>query len=185
MSPTMNGGNIVKSSKDYVGYDYKTVTVDNEKVSFYLDAYANFGWIQDDGALSLPQTNQAVLRLKRDRKIISKAELTRLQQHFEACMDEIKALENSKTRMAIITSLVLGLLGTAFIAGAVFAITSDPPLIWLCVLLGLPGAAGWALSYPIYTLIRKKRTTNIEPLIERKFDEAHEILTKGNSLVRF
>ena len=42
------------------------------------------------------------LRLKRDRKIVNKTELTRLQRNFEACVREIQSLENSKTSKATI-----------------------------------------------------------------------------------
>jgi hypothetical protein len=114
---------------------------------------------------------------------MNKAELTRLQQHFEACIDEIAALEKSKTRTATILSLATGIIGTAFIAGSVFAVTNEPPLILLCVLLGIPGFVGWALPYPMYKRLTIKRTVEIAPLIEQKYDEVHEICEKGNALL--
>lgn len=73
------------------------------------------------------------LRLKRDRKIVNKTELTRLQRNFEACVREIQSLENSKTSKATIWALAAGVIGTAFIACSTFAVTAVPPKI-LCVL---------------------------------------------------
>ena len=177
----MNSNEITKNGKDYIGYDYKTVTVDSDKVSMFLDAYGNFGWLSD-GTQERQLGGSVTLKLKRDRKILNKAELTRLQQHFEACIDEIETLEKSKTKTATIYSIVTGLIGTAFITGSVFAVNAEPPMILLCVILGIPGILGWAFPYYLYKLFAKKRIIQITPLIEQKYDEMHEICEKGNAL---
>ena len=134
----MISNEITKGGKDYIGYEYKTVVAPSDKVSIYVDAYENFGWIPDETAPVRQFVSAVTLKLKRDRKITNKAELTRLQQHFEACMDEISSLEASKLKMATMFSLIVGIVGTAFLAGSVFAVTSEPPYIILCVLLGIP-----------------------------------------------
>ena len=179
----MNIGEVTKGGKDYIGYDYKTVTSDNEKASMLFDAYENFGWIPDESMPSKEFAGIVTLKLKRDRKIPNKAELTRLQQHFESCMDEIAALENSKAQKATIYSIAIGLIGTAFMAGSVFAVTAEPPIIWLCIVLGIPGIIGWVLPYQLYKLFIKKRGVEVAPLIEQKYDEVHGICEKGNSLI--
>ena len=173
---------ITRGGKDYIGYEYKTVVAGSEKLSLYLDAYECFGWIPDDSAPAREFVGVVTLKLKRDRKILNKAELTRLQQHFEACMDEIVTLEYSKTRFAKICSISTGVIGTAFLAGSVFAITSEPPLIVLCIILGLPGLVGWALPYYLFKHFSKKRAAKVAPLIEQKYDEIHEICEKGHAL---
>ena len=180
----MNSNEVTKGGKDYVGYDYKTVAIDGVKTSMYLDAYENFGWIPDDSPAARQFTGEVVLKLKRDRKILNKAELTRLGQHFEACMDEIATLENSKTQKATIISIVIGLIGTACMAVSVMAVTLfEPIMIPLCIILGIPGIVGWALPYRLFDIFKKKRATDIAPLIEQKYDEIHEICEKGNALV--
>jgi Flp pilus assembly protein TadB len=179
----MDTNEITRGGKAYVGYEYKTVTIDNEKASMYLDAYENFGWISDESTPARQYIGVVTLKLKRNRKIMNKAELTRLQQHFEACIDEIAALEKSKTLTATIISITTGIIGTAFIAGSVFAVTNEPPLILLCVLLGIPGFIGWALPYRLYKRLTIKRTAEIAPLIEQKYDDVHEICEKGNALL--
>jgi hypothetical protein len=179
----LNNNEVTRGGKDYIGYDYKTVTADDEKASILLDAYENFGWIPDE-SMPMKQFGGAVtLNLKRDRKILNKAELTRLQQHFEACMDEIAAFEKSKTNEPTIYSIMVGLLGTAFLAGSVFAVTAQPPIVWLCIVLGIPGLIGWALPYHLFRLFAKKRSVEVAPLIEQKYDEIHEICEKGSSLM--
>jgi len=189
---------VTRGGSDYIGYDYKTVTADDENISLYLDAYENFGWELDDQA-GLPSNagprvrargiparryaGAAALRLKRDRKIPNKAELTRLQQHFEACMDCIAELEKSKTDRATILSILIGIIGAAFMAGAVFAVTAEPPVVWLCVLLGVPGLIGWAVPYYLFGVFIRKRTAEVAPHIEKKYDEIHDICEKGNALL--
>ena len=179
----MNTNEITKGGKEYVGYEYKTIAVESDKVSLYLDAYENFGWVVDDSMPTRQSISAVTIGLKRDRKTLNKVELTRLQQHFEACMDEITALERSKTRKATVSSLVCGIIGTVFMAGSVFAITASPPIIWLCVALGIPGIVGWAIPYPLFKQQVKKRVADVTQLIEQKYDEIHEICEKGNALI--
>lgn len=179
----MENNEVRKGGKDYVGYDYKSITTDSNKASMYLDAYENFGWMPDDSLPTAGLGRSIILKLKRDRKIPNKVELTRLQQHFEACMDEIAVLENSKMRTPTLYSIIIGFIGTAFVAGSVFAVTHEPPMIILCIILGIPGLIGWALSYFLFRIFAKKRTTEVAPLIERKYDEIHEICEKGNALI--
>ena len=111
-----------KPQRNFVAYEYKEVSANSSQASFLLDGYENFGWEPDD---NLPQSSQSrhpgaekmmTLRLKRDRKIVNKTELTRLQRNFEACVREIQSLENSKTSKATIWALAAGVIGTAFIA---------------------------------------------------------------------
>lgn len=175
---------ITKGGKNYVGYEYKTITVAKDYVSFYLDCYENFGWIADPSQVQESVTGTVKLTLKRDRKIVNKAELTRLQQHFEDCLDKIRALELSKTQMPTMASILIGLVDTAFMAGSVFAVTNDPPIIWLCVILGILGFIGWALPYFVFQQLVRKKTDALAPLIEQKRDEIDAICEKGHGLLK-
>lgn len=169
--------------KDYIGYEYKEVTVPSEEVSFYLDSYENFGWSADEKIEAVRSAHLTTLRLKRNRKMINKVELTRLQKHFEACANEIKELERSKTSAALIWALLIGIVGTAFMAGSTFAVVHNPPVIWLCILLAIPGFIGWILPKFIYNGIVQKRTGELQPLIEAKREEIYEICERGHSLL--
>ena len=176
--------------KEFVSYEYKTVTADRDRVSFLLDSYENFGW-EADGNLYEDFREQGkggaqkktTLRLKRNRKIINKMELTRLQRNFEACVGEIEALEKSKTSVAMERALITGLLGTAFMAGATFAATAQPPQVLLCILLAVPGFLGWILPLFIYRRSAEAQTRKVTPLIEEKYDEIDTICEQGNKLL--
>ena len=123
------------------------------------------------------------LRLKRDRKLVNRTELTRLQRHFEANMEEIHALEASKASTATIWALAIGLLGTAFMAGSVFAITAHPQHIVLCILLAIPAFAGWIAPAFVYRKVKHQKTRQVEPFIEAKMEEIYSLCEKGQSLL--
>lgn len=170
-------------SKDFIGYEYREIAVSEDKLSFYLDCYENFGWMPDENMPLGKGIHQTTINLKRNRKIINKMELTRLQRHFEACMNEIEKLEQSKTSAAYIWSLTVGIIGTAFMAGSVFAVTHEPPVIWLCILLAIPAFLGWAMPYFIFQAAIKRQAQKLEPLIEEKYDEIYRLCEKGHSLL--
>jgi Flp pilus assembly protein TadB len=172
-----------KNDRNYVGYEYKELFTDISKVSQYLDGYENFGWIADDTMKQVKESDTVSLRLKRDRKIMNKVELTRLQRHFEDCMNQIELLEKSRASQAIAVSIAIGILGTAFMAGATFASVNEPPIIWLSILLAVPGFTGWLLPYFVFRVMLQKRTRVVEPLIEDKYDEIYEICEKGSRLL--
>ena len=174
---------------DFTGYDYKEIITKSSQASMLLDCYQNFGWIPDE---NMPVTYQEgrpkeekkqILYLKRDRKIINKTELTRLQRNFEACLHEIEALEKSRTSAATIWALVTAFIGTAFMAGSTFAVTAEPPHIVLCIILAVPGLAGWTIPYFLYKWIVHKQTERITPLIEEKYEEIYDVCEKGGRLL--
>ncbi|MBU9742658.1 hypothetical protein KTH81_02385 [Lachnospiraceae bacterium ASD3451] len=174
---------VEKGKKPFVGYEYKKITVNKNAVSMYLDCYKNFGWFTDENVANESGNSQITVQMKRDRKLINRVELTRLQKHFEACANEIETLEKSKTSTAAVCALVAGVIGTGFMAGSTFAVTHEPPVIWLCAVLAVPGFAGWLLPYFLYHFMIRKRTKKVFPLIEAKREEIYEICEKGHSLL--
>ena len=174
---------INKNSKNYIGYEYKELIIESGLVSIYMDGYKNFGWIVDDNQTEIKESGKVIIRLKRDRKIVNKVELTRLQTHFEDCMKQIQALKKSKTNTALMAALTTGIFGTAFIAGSTFAVTHEPRMTELSIVLAIPGFIGWILPYFIYRKIVQKKTEKLNPIIEEKQDEVYEICEKGNRLL--
>ncbi len=167
----------------FIGYEYRTLSVHEQLVPVYSDGYASFGWMLDDSSAPQKIGDKVTLRFKRDRKIRNKAELTRLQRQFDACCEEIMALERSKTQKATITALAVGLVGSAFLAGSVFAITATVPNVILCAVLGAPGLIGWVLPFFLYQHLHAKKTEAVNPLIEKKYDEIYDVCEKGSSLL--
>ena len=168
---------------NFVGYEYRDITVDNEKECLYADGYKSFGWILDKTSTPLIGAGAVTLKFKRDRKIKNKAELTRLQRQFEACVAEITGMEKSKADGATILAFTVGLIGTAFMAGSVFAVVATPPLIPLCIILALPAFVGWTLPYFLFKSAYAKKTTKLAPLINSKYDEIYEVCERASSLL--
>ena len=66
-------------------------------------------------------------------------------------------MNRSKTAAALMISLLVGIVGTVFMAGSVFAVTAEPPVLWLTILLAVPGFAGWILPYFRTAATRKRK----------------------------
>lgn len=161
----------------YVAYEYKEIEAKGEREALLTDCYQSLGWEAEKEA------SAGKIMLRRSRKIMNKAELTRLQRNMEACVAEIDALQKQKSTKASIISLILGLLGAAFMAGSVFAVTSNPPVVWLCILLAVPAFTLWVLAPVLYPRMVARRTTEMNELIEQKYDEIYTICEKGSKLL--
>lgn len=165
---------------EFESFDYTKVTVAENQMSQYMDGYEHFGWKVDSNVPIEKGMGKVTIHLKRSRAVFNKMELTRLQRHFEACMSEIAALENSTESFAMIAALTSGISGCAFIAGSVFAVTAAKPIIWLMILLAIPGFFLWGIAYPLYKYVKKRREEKVKPLIEAKLDEAEKVCEKGS-----
>ena len=169
--------------RDFTAWEYKEVTVRSEKASLTLDGYESFGWQLDEHFPPQENGGTVTFKLRRDRRLVNRTELTRLQRNFEADLDEIAALERSRTSEAAITALVIGLLGTAFMAGSVFAVVADPPRILLSILLAVPAFAGWIAPVFVYRWVRARKTRKVAPFLEDKLNEIDTMCEKGQSLL--
>lgn len=175
--------------RGFTGYEYKEVTAESSRASFLIDGYECFGWELDENFPESRKTGNAgnlkkmVIRLKRSRKIVNKMELTRLQRNFEACVNEIDTLEKAKTSTAALCAITVGIIGTAFMAGSVFAVTAEPPRIILSVILAVPAFLGWIIPYFLYKRMVRKQTEKLTPLIEEKQEEIYGICEKGSKLL--
>lgn len=95
--------------------------------------------------IPLAGVSTVTMKFKRNRKIRNKSELTRLQRQFDAIANEIVSLENSKVVGASTVAYIIGVLGTAFMAGSVFAYLGAR--IPLCIILAIPAFIGWIIPY--------------------------------------
>ena len=166
---------------NFIGYEYKEINVDRDKEGVYADGYPNFGWQLEKSSAPIFGISTVYLKFKRDRKISNKAELSRLQRQFESNVSEIEKLEQSKTTTASITAYTIGLIGTALMAGSVFAFLAG--MITLCIILAVPAFVGWALGYFSFIKIKNKRIEKVTPLIEQQYDAIYEVCEKAHGLL--
>lgn len=172
---------ITKNEKNFVGYEYKDVTVKRNMEPVYADGYTNFGWTLEGTSVPFQSVGSVTMKFKRDRKIHNKAELSRLQRQFDSCVAEIETLEHSKVIGASAAAYGIGIIGTAFMAGSVFAHLAN--MLPLSVILAIPGFAGWIVPYFCYCSICKKKTDKVAPQIDKKYDEIYEVCEKANGLL--
>jgi hypothetical protein len=166
---------------NFIGYEYQDVTVKRSMASLYADSYQNFGWELDGTAEPVDKLDSVTMKFKRDRKLRNKAELTRLQRNFDACITEILSLEAQKYIKASVVAYIIGIIGTAFMAGSVFAVTANR--IIPCILLAIPAFIGWVLPYFCYHTIVKKKAAEVTPLIDQKYEEVYAVCEKANALL--
>lgn len=169
------------SANDYVGYEYMEVSVKQSVASMCVDGYENFGWSLESTTYPIERMDHVALRFKRDRKLKGKAELTRLQRQFDGQLKEVARLEASKTSRAMIAAMIIGVAGTAFMAGSVFAIVGG--ILPLGIVLAIPGTIGWVLPYHVFKRLGRATTEQITPLLEQKHDELYSICEKANGLL--
>ncbi|MGN0742517.1 MAG: hypothetical protein ACI4L8_07690 [Candidatus Fimadaptatus sp.] len=178
-----------RTAPAFVAYEYKETTVESRRAAEYLDGYESFGWELYDaretpaGPPGVPGAEgMTTLRLRRDRRIVNRTELTRLQRQFEACLREVQTLENSRDVHATICGLCAGVVGLAFLFCAAFtAVTAQAPS-WMNILLAIPGAACCAAALPVYRRVYRRREREVEPLLDAKHEEICAICEKGHRL---
>lgn len=172
----------MSDNNPFSDFEYRDITIDQSYEKIYTDGYKNFGWILV--CVSNPNIghNMITMKFKRDRKIINKAELTRLQRQFDACIKEITNMEKSKSDNASITAYIVGIIGTTFITLSTFAETHGNAI--LCIILAIPAFVGLILPYFLYKFIFSKNTVEIEPLIESKYNEIYQVSQRANSLLQ-
>lgn len=167
-------------NEKYIGYEYINVTVNDDMGSLCADGYQSFGWELEGHSPSL-HLHSTSMKFKRDRKLRNKAELTRLQRQFESCVKAIESLNMSKMTNASIVAYVVGILGTACMAGATFAFLAG--MIPLMIILAVPGFIGWIIPYFSFKSLCRKRAEKVAPLIEQKYDEIYDVCEKANALL--
>jgi len=169
-----------ESKNNFIAYEYKEISVRRDMETVYVDAYPSFGWKLEGTGHSLSVGN-VNLKFKRNRKLPNKAELTRLQREFESQVKEIEKLEESKLITPSAVAYGIGIIGSAFMAGAMFSyLASNLPL---CIILAIPAFIGWIIPYFAYQKITQKKIEQVTPMIDQQYDVVYEVCEKASGLI--
>lgn len=168
-----------ENAKDFIAYEYKTVTTDRERASIYADCLPQFGWGLEDNAFS-SRLNSVSMTFKRNRQLKNKLELNKLQRRFEEGVSTVAHLERSKTTRSSIVAYTIGLIATAFMAGATFSFIGGN--LVACIILAIPGFIGWGLSYVFYRNLTQKYSAQIIPEIDRELDALYATCERAHAL---
>lgn len=171
----------MKNDKDenrFIMNEFLEVNVKRDLVQLCNDCYSALGW-------TILNTHTGIysitLKLVRDRKIKNRVALCDLQRKCEDAFIAIEKFEKSKEMKVMGISIGTGLLGTAFMAGSVFAILAS--IIPLGVALAIPGFIGWGLGYFLYKKILRETTDKVNPIIDRNYDVIYEASEKAYQLL--
>ncbi len=173
---------MTENNESFVGYEYKEITIKGNLESIYSDNYRNFGWELEKSSIPPKGSSFVTLKFKRNHKLRNKAEITKMQRQFEHTMETVGTLEQAKVFKAALAAYIVGVIGTAFMAGSVFAITAGSTI--LCVILAIPGFIGWIAPYWIYRAINRRKTAEINPVIDEKYDEIYDLCDQANQLLQ-
>jgi hypothetical protein len=173
----------MNTDERFIAYEYKNVTATHDFENIYLDSLPNFGWKPDGNVPFFSPRGIAatLLKFKRNRGIQNKAELSKLERQFENSVRMIETLEKSKESSAQISAFTLGIIGTAFMAGSVFAYLAG--MLPLMIILAIPGFLGWLFPYFCYREVKIRRSKSIAPLIDEQYDSLYEVCEKAHALL--
>ena len=169
-----------KNDNNFVAFEYKEINVRRSMETVYADAYPSFGW-QLEGAAPSLSVDTTTLKFKRNRKIPNKTEITKLQREFENQTREIEKLEDSKAIAPSVVAFGIGIIGIAFLAGAIFSYLAN--MLPLCIVLGIPAFIGWVVPYFAYRKVARKKTEKVTPVIDRQYDAVYEVCEKASKLL--
>ncbi|MDR1387274.1 MAG: hypothetical protein LBJ44_06730 [Propionibacteriaceae bacterium] len=164
----------------FIAYEYAIVPARANQESLLRDVYRSLGWACEAVDRPTWPNGNVSLRLKRDRAILNKPALSKLQRQLETTLETIDHLSRSKTSKASITALTVGICGTAALAGSVFCYLSA---LWpLFIVLGLIGLIGWVLPYFAFNQIKAAQTATANEEIERQYDQLYAICHQAAAL---
>lgn len=167
--------------QEFVAYEYATAQVDRDLEPVYRDAYASFGWVVEGTGPSSLNTRTVTLNLKRDRRLKGQPAMVELQNSCEAALAEIVRLERSKSAASLTSSLSVGLVGTAAMAGSVFALNADAT--WLSIVLGAVGLIGWVLGFLTHGYVARRKAAQIAPLIDHAYSVVYDTCEQASRLL--
>lgn len=171
-----------------VTYEYKTVAAPGEREALYRDTYRSFGWIVEPGSASptgpvaAPNGGERTLKMKRDRRIAQREQVTELQRRCEAALRDIDKLERSKSSKARIAAFTLGVVGCAFMALSVFSYLAGN-LVAMTV-FAVPGVLCWAAPYFVHRELLASSERSLAPRIDAQYDIVYGTSEQAATLLR-
>lgn len=169
--------------KDFVSYEYRTVSVKEKDQAKAMDMYEAFGWEVTGTSSAL---DGVTLSLKRDRHIPHKQELVKLERQAEDTFARIGGLERSKTQGASAFSYIFGCIAALILGGGmslVMLVEGSIPALVGGIVLGIIGIVLCGVNYPIYKRLASQKTKALLPVIDETEEKLANLLERGNELL--
>lgn len=171
--------------KDFIAYEYKTVSVKAKDRTKAMDLYEAFGW--EVTGTSVSALGDTTLSLKRDRKQKHRQELNKLERQAEETFDAVNGLERSKTAGARVFAICCGIVAALIFGGGMcltLLIENSIPALVGGIVLGVVGLGLCGLNYVLYNRLAAKKTKQVLPVIDETEEKLANILEKGNDLLK-
>ena len=167
-----------------ITYDYKTIKVKRSIETLVCDTYENLGWELTNTSSVEGSIFYINLSFKRSRKIENKVELLKLQERADSVVATIDNLQSKKKNAGFVGSLSTGIVGALTFGGGMSMCMLLRGVGYMIggIALGLVGAGICAIAYPIFKKVNKKKTTEIEPILESEFDKLSDICEQAAKL---
>ena len=169
--------------KDFVSYEYRTVSVKAKDQARVMDLYEAFGW---EVTGTSPALDGITLSLKRDRHIPHKQELVKLERQAEDTFAAVSRLERSKTLGASVFSYVFGCIAALVLGGGMclcMLVEGSIPALVGGIVLGIIGIVLCGVNYPIYKRLASQKTKALLPVIDETEEKLANLLERGNELL--
>ena len=169
--------------KDFVSYEYRTVSVKAKDQAQAMDLYEAFGW---EVTGTSPALDGITLSLMRDRHIPHKQELVKLERQAEDTFARIGGLERSKTQGASAFSYIFGCIAALILGGGmslVMLVEGSIPALVGGIVLGIIGIVLCGVNYPIYKRLASQKTKALLPVIDETEEKLANLLERGNELL--
>ncbi|MFT4041624.1 MAG: hypothetical protein QM673_00535 [Gordonia sp. (in: high G+C Gram-positive bacteria)] len=155
-------------------FEHSRVCIPTTQEKQYIDGYASFGW----EVVGIPRAQgvrgqHTEILFRRDRDTPNRKALDELQSQYETTLAEADRIDNGRSRTPLVVAVVAGLIGSALMAGSVFAL--DDGLTLLSVMLGGNAIGIWLIGY-----LRHRRAT--KSVAARAAQEAPAIYAKASDI---
>jgi divalent metal cation (Fe/Co/Zn/Cd) transporter len=87
--------------------------------------------------------------------------------------------EKQETALSLGVSLLVGLVGVAFLAGAVFSYLAKNTILF--IVLTICASIGCGLPYFLYQRIKREKVSDLTPKIEQKYNVVYQICEQAKS----
>ncbi len=171
--------------KDFVSYEYKTVTAKAKDQTRAMDVYEAFGW--EIAGTTASAVDGVTLSLKRDRKQKHRAELNKLERQAVETLGTIDGLERAKTTGANVFAYIFGVFAALVFGGGMclcMLVENSIPALIGGIVLGLIGLTLCGVNYVIYKKIASAKTKQLLPVIDQTEEKLADLLEKGNDLLK-
>lgn len=182
-------------TRDFIAYDYLSLNVPIEHEQLYIDCYQNFGWVLISNVTRIDKNDYYInnynyneiefvnIKFKRDRKIKNKLKLYNLQTEMEKALKKIIKLEKQPELLAIMYSLIIGIIGTIFLTLFILSIISKNNLYILNTINIIIGIICLILPYFVYNKVKIKTKEKNQLLIEEQYNIVYDNCEKANDLL--